>query len=148
MRSTVNRATTLLLVVLLLRVPSTASDAVRDSVSKRKPGSRIELVLSSDEKVTGRLGGVQPNGFTLKSDKRGGADRELRFDEVRSAKAKMTTARKRGDRRSRLRSACVNGAHPWKVTRTLFDTPAPSSPIAEQCDIGRQMGGLFCVHHL
>jgi hypothetical protein len=30
----------------------------------------------------------------LKSDKRGGPDRELRFDEIRSAKTKMTTASK------------------------------------------------------
>lgn len=93
-RPTPNNLTALLLVVLLLRLPLIASDTAQTSISKLTPGRRIEVVLNTDEKVVGRLGVVQPDRFVLKSEKRGGADREFRFDEARSVKTKMTTARK------------------------------------------------------
>jgi Arc/MetJ-type ribon-helix-helix transcriptional regulator len=94
MRSIPNRAIDLFFIGLLLRVPSSASDAVRDSLSRWEPGRRLELVLNNGEKVNGRLAGLRPDTFILKSDKRGGPDRELRFDEIRSAKTKMTTGGK------------------------------------------------------
>ena len=83
-----------LLALVLLRMPSYASDSAQDSISKLAPGRRIEVLLNTQEKVVGRLGVVQPDRFILKPEKRGGADRELRFDEDRSVKTKMTTARK------------------------------------------------------
>ena len=84
----------LLLIIVLVRLPSFASDSVQDSISKLTPGRRIEVLLNSQERVVGRLGVVQPDRFMLTSEKRGGSDREVRFDEVRSVKTKMTTARK------------------------------------------------------
>lgn len=57
-----------------------------------KSGRGIELVLTSNEKVIGRLGAVEPDRFILKSVHGGGSDRELRFADIRAINAKMAIA--------------------------------------------------------
>ncbi|MDQ6759148.1 MAG: hypothetical protein M3Z32_04680 [Acidobacteriota bacterium] len=94
MRSHARRAGTVLLVVLLSHLHSKACDPVQDCVTRWTSGRRIELVLTTNEKVTGRLGAVQPNGFVLKSGHRGDGDRQFRFAEVGSVKTKMTVGQK------------------------------------------------------
>ncbi|MDQ6758834.1 MAG: hypothetical protein M3Z32_03075 [Acidobacteriota bacterium] len=88
MRSHARRAGTVLLVVRLSHLHSKACDPVQDCVTRWTSGRRIELVLTTNEKVTGRLGAVEPDHFVLQPDHRGGAQREFRFAEVRSVKTK------------------------------------------------------------
>ncbi len=81
-------------ILLVLCSILSAADTVRESVAKWKQNRRIEVVLNTGDNLIGRLGPVQPDRFLLKLEKRGAGERELNFDEVRSAKTKMTTARK------------------------------------------------------
>ena len=67
---------------------------VQQSVHKWKPGQRIEVTLTTGDKLVGRLGAVQSDGFALEPDRGKGANRELRFDTVRSIHTKMTRGKK------------------------------------------------------
>jgi hypothetical protein len=86
-------------VVALLAVFSlclSAAPNVQEQVEKWSQGRRLAVVLRTGDKVVGRLGSVQKEGFGLVSEKRGHAERFFRFDEVQSVKTKMTTATKWG----------------------------------------------------
>jgi hypothetical protein len=71
-----------------------ASGDVSESLAKWSPGKRIEVNLNKGDKLIGRLGTVESDRFVLEPDNRKGARHVLRFEEVRSVSAKMTTGRK------------------------------------------------------
>ena len=79
--------------LLALGVSGAAAN-VPESLAKWHPGKRIEVRLNSGAKLIGHLGTVESDRFVLAPDKLGGTQRVLRFDEVRSVRAKMTTTRK------------------------------------------------------
>lgn len=79
--------------LMAMAVPSVAGN-VPESLAKWSAGKRIQVTLNSGVKLVGHLGAVEPDRFVLAPDKLGGMQRVLRFDEVRSVKAKMTTTRK------------------------------------------------------
>jgi hypothetical protein len=79
--------------LLVIEVSSAAAN-VPESLAKWSAGKRIEVKLNSGGKLVGHLGSVESDGFVLAPDKLGGPQRVLRFDEVRSIKAKMTVTRK------------------------------------------------------
>lgn len=94
MRENIVISAVVLLVLLVGGVRLRASDEVRDAISRWGSGRRVEVVLKSGETITGRLGAVQQERFTLRVEGAGGSERELRFDEVRSVKLRMTRGRK------------------------------------------------------
>jgi hypothetical protein len=63
-------------------------------IEKWGTGRRIQVVLVTGGALTGRIGSIQPEGFILAPDKRGGASRELKYAELRSAATKMTVGTK------------------------------------------------------
>ncbi len=80
-----------------LSVPGMASagePSVEDALSKWHSGQRIRVILMSGEKLMGNLGEIHANSFVMLPDKRGLANRELRFDEVRSVEKKWTKTAK------------------------------------------------------
>ena len=80
--------------LFVLHDVSSASGAVRESLAKWSAGKRIEVILNGGDKMVGRLGAVELDRFVLEPDRRAGTQRVLRFQEVRSVRAKMTTAQK------------------------------------------------------
>ena len=85
---------TLLVVGLLLPIPSMACDDVQACIEKWGTGRRIQVVLVIGGTLTGHIGSIQPNGFILAPDKRGGDTRNLKYAELRSATTKMTVRTK------------------------------------------------------
>ena len=83
-----------LVLFLLANGVSSAADNVAESLSKLSTGKRIEVILNNGDKLIGHLGTVESGTFVLEPDKRKGTPRVLQFKEVRSVRAKMTTARK------------------------------------------------------
>jgi hypothetical protein len=88
------RAAALLIVGLLLRIPAMACGNVQVCVEKWGTGRRIQVVLVAGGTLIGHIGSIQPDGFTLGPDKRGGDSRKLKYPEVQSAKTKMTAGTK------------------------------------------------------
>ena len=88
------RLVTLLIAVILLVIPAIAADDVRDSVLKWHPGKRVQVTLKNDDRMIGRLGDLQTDGFVLRAEDKAQTPRTLRFDEVRSIHSKMTTGKK------------------------------------------------------
>ena len=80
--------------LLLSSAASAKPRSVSESLAQWSPGKRIVVVLNTGEKITGRLGAVESDRFTLEPDTPGGAQRTLRFADVQSVKTRMTTARK------------------------------------------------------
>jgi hypothetical protein len=87
-------AAALLIVGLLFRIPSMACGNVPACIEKWGTGRRIQVVLVTGGALTGHIGSIQPDGFTLGADKRGGDSRQLKYAELRSAKTKMTVGTK------------------------------------------------------
>ena len=85
---------TLLVVGLLLPIPSMACDDVQGCIEKWGMGRRIQVVLMIGGTLTGHIGSIQPNGFILAPDKRGGDTHNLKYAEIRSATTKMTARTK------------------------------------------------------
>ncbi len=73
-----------------------AAPTVPEQVQKWPLGRRLSIVLKTGDNIVGRLGPVQTEGFVLISENRAHSERFFRFDEVQSAKTKMTTAHKWG----------------------------------------------------
>ena len=80
--------------VLLAHDVSIAAGNLPESLAKWSAGKRIEVTLNGGDRLIGHLGTVESDRFVLAPDKLGGTQRVLRFEEVRSARGKMTTARK------------------------------------------------------
>ena len=82
------------LLFLLAHGVSSAADTVPESLAKLSTGKRIAVILNNGDQLIGRLGTVESGTFVLEPDTRKGTPRVLQFKEVRSVRAKMTTARK------------------------------------------------------
>ncbi len=67
---------------------------VEETLRSWRSDRRIQVTLNSGEKLTGRLGAIEPGRFTLEPDNQRTTRREVQFDEVRSAKTKMTRTTK------------------------------------------------------
>ncbi len=61
------RSIAMLLVICSLL---SAADTIQQSVSKWKQNQRMEVVLNTGDKLVGKLGPVEPDGFVLKLEKR------------------------------------------------------------------------------
>src|ERR1700686_4431518 len=85
---------TLLIVGMLLRIPSMACSNVQACVEKWGTGRRVQVVLVIGGTLTGHISSIQPDGFILAPDKRGGDTRNLKYAELRSATTKMTARTK------------------------------------------------------
>jgi len=57
-------------------------------------GRRIQVVLVTGGALTGHIGAIQPDGFVLGPDKRGGDSRKLKYMDLLSAATKMTVGTK------------------------------------------------------
>ena len=85
------------LVVPLLAIFSlilSAAPTIPDQVQKWPQGRRITVALKTGDKVVGRLGPLEKEGFSLISEKRDHPELNLRYDEVQDVGTKMTTATK------------------------------------------------------
>jgi len=70
-----------------------AGDAsrLREQVAHLPPGGLIEVRLVSREKVRGRLGVVESDGFTVKLQDPSASERRISFGDVKSVKAILNT---------------------------------------------------------
>ena len=70
-----------------------AADAgrLREQVARLPPGGLIEVRLVSREKVRGRLGVVESDGFTVKLQDPSASERRIAFADVKSVKAILNT---------------------------------------------------------
>ena len=70
-----------------------AGDAgrLREQVAHLPPGGLIEVRLVSREKVRGRLGVVESDGFTVKLQDPSASERRIAFADVKSVKAILST---------------------------------------------------------
>ena len=68
--------------------------SIEGSLSKWHSGQRMQVALKSGGKLMGNLGEVHADSFVLLPDKRAGASRDLRFDEVRSVQKKWAKSTK------------------------------------------------------
>ena len=73
---------------------ASAAPTVPEQLEKWQQGRRIEVVLKTGDTIVGRLGPLQKEGFLLVSEKRGQAERLVRFDEIQSVTTKMATSTK------------------------------------------------------
>ncbi len=85
-------AVTLMLSIMV--VPASARVGVQEAVTKWKPGQRMEVTLNSGERLIGKRGAIQLDGFVLEPDKPPQTSRELRFKEVKSVATKWTKGEK------------------------------------------------------
>lgn len=70
-----------------------AGDAsrLREQVTHLPPGGLIEVRLVSHERVRGRLGAVELDGFALKTQDGSASERRIAFADVKSVKAIQST---------------------------------------------------------
>lgn len=110
MRKLANHITVLVTLVLLCPGLLPGTPAVQRALAKWSQGRRIEVVLNNGQRSVGRLGTVETDSFVLNPDKKSGAARVLRVDEVRSISTKMTTAKKWGIAAAVYGVVCLIGA--------------------------------------
>lgn len=77
-------------------LPASARVSVQEAVTKWKPGQRMEVTLNSGERLIGKRGAIQLDGFVLKPDKAPQTIRELRFKDMKSVATKWTKGQKWG----------------------------------------------------
>jgi hypothetical protein len=71
-----------------------ACDNVPVCIEKWGTGRRIQVVLVTGGALTGHIAAIQPDGFVLGPDKRGGDSHKLKYTDLRSAATKMTVGTK------------------------------------------------------
>ena len=85
-------ALALTIVIISYSVPAASSaQSVENQIRSMKLGTRIEIQLKSQEKLTGSRGEVSATGFTLIS--KGNADRHIAFSNVTSVRKKSNVKR-------------------------------------------------------
>jgi hypothetical protein len=94
MRTRAGRVIAFFVMFFLAQAVCQARDSVSVSLAKWHAGQRIEVNLINGEKLVGHLGAIESDRFVLEPDKHSGAQRTLRFDEVRTVSKKMTATKK------------------------------------------------------
>ena len=80
--------------LLIFTVTLSARPDVRQTIGKWKQGQRLEAVLITKERVMGKLGAVDGDGFVLVLEDERHTPRTLQFNEVKQVSSKFTN----GDR--------------------------------------------------
>lgn len=93
-RIPVDRVIAFFVMFFLAHAVGQARDSVSVSLAKWRAGQRIEVSLNDGGKLIGHLGAIESDRFVLEPDKHSGAQRTLRFDEVRAVSKKMTATKK------------------------------------------------------
>lgn len=80
----------------LFATPANAggSGRLRAQVAHLRAGARIEVRFVDQDRVRGRLGAVEPDGFALKLEDGSASERHIAFADVKSVKAIQSTRTK------------------------------------------------------
>lgn len=88
------RVTQFLIANLLVLSSQADARTVAEQVSRFHPGQRIQVAFANGDKVMGHLGQLSAEGFDFTPETRGSPARLVRYEEVKSVRAKWTKTAK------------------------------------------------------